>query len=92
MTNQDPSLVFKMANTVIGYGDSLELLFEHLKPIKQELKKYNPPRDVVNFTEDGFDINMENMDAGRCYIFKFKDSRYLIRINDKDELVVDEIG
>jgi len=45
---------------------------------------------IGNTSHEGFEINVNMMEKGKMYQVKFKDSKYLARRNEKDELEVYE--
>ncbi len=46
---------------------------------------------IIEFTNSGFDVNMNKMVTNKQYVFSFEDSKYLIWKNTSDELVLKEI-
>ena len=50
----------------------------------------NPP-DIVSIKDDGFIIDLDNMDAMQPYLMNFLDSRYVIWKNQDGALVVEEV-
>ena len=50
----------------------------------------NPP-DIVLIKDEGFIINLNNMETMQPYRMNFLDSRYVIWKNEKGALVIEEV-
>ncbi len=73
---------------------------DHIKAMSRQLENLDvqedspadrKTRDIVKFTDTGFDINMNNMISNKTYLFDFEDSEYIIHKNSSNELVVMEM-
>lgn len=51
----------------------------------------NPP-NIVQFTDSGFDINMNNMTVNIPYVVEFEDVKYAVWKNDSAELAMVELA
>ena len=47
--------------------------------------------DIVNIRDGGFDVNTNNMALGELYVFQFRDSKYVIRVDGDGILYVGEV-
>ena len=54
-----------------------------------EIVKAGP--DIVQIRDDGFDVNVNVMVPGKCYVFKFLDSKYAIRTVGDGSLIIREV-
>ena len=84
---------------VVGMMSFLSVLKDEFKTMSMQLEYLKTQQDtpdkniknIIKFTNTGFDINMNNMIHERRYLINFEDSKYIICKNSSDELTVREI-
>ena len=87
-------LIQAMAQTAFlsDFKKGFDVGSKHFDYIKNSGDRiFDDVTEIIEFTNSGFDVNMNNMIADKQYVFLFKDSKYMIWKNTSDELVLKEI-